>query len=116
MDLVYDKHAWKSHSSVDLFRRSETSDSRINGDISPEQIISRGKDNDRLSSLPILPPLPPLLLPRLLLSSHVFPCPCPDSATDCGPECDLVTSNASMKPLKPLQYSLSTWNEANPTI
>ena len=65
----YDEHAWKPHhSSVDLFR-SETSDSRINGDISPEQIMSRGKDNDRLSSLPILPPLPPLLLSPPLPSS-----------------------------------------------
>lgn len=66
---VFSTAARKPHPFIDWFRSLETSTNRGDADVEQEMEVikrsGRGNGNERLSSLPLLPPLPPLLLPSM---------------------------------------------------
>ena len=64
---VFSTAAKNPHPFIDWFRSLETSASKGDVDVEQEIIRRSGRmnDNERLSSLPLLQPLPPLLLPSM---------------------------------------------------
>ena len=112
-------HTWKPHLFADWFRPSVVSTSKSDGDVVfPEREMTiiagsvRGNDKDRLSSLPLLLPPQPLLLPPMtppLQSQSLPPTPTKSRSTFLGkPSIDRF-GKRSAPPASPQLPRSSEW-------
>lgn len=113
---VFSTAARKPHPFIDWFRSLETSTSRGDADVEQEMEIirrsGRGSGNERLSSLPLLPPLPPLLLPSLTppsQSQSLPPTPTKSQSTLLGKPSTSSFKKRSVPPAMPPLPRSSEW-------